>query len=242
MEQIYTIPVNEAFEECMRGDICACPLCRIHDKLESDEVERILGPAMMEPDTRIETNKKGFCKDHFEMLLKGKNKLSLALMLESHLDEIIKNTKDGAFSGIIGGKGKNTARVATELEDSCYVCDRIEPHFKRMIETVVLLFTQDPKFAEKLTKQEYFCLPHYTRLVEYARLRLDKKAFSQFYKAISTIETAYLEELKNDVSWFTKKYDYRYENEPWYNSKDAVERAISLLSAKIEHVPERKNK
>ena len=28
--------------------------------------------------------------------------------------------------------------------------------------------------------------------------------------------------VKEDVSWFTKKFDYRYKDESWKNSRDAV--------------------
>ena len=41
---------------------------------------------------------------------------------------------------------------------------------------------------------------------------------------------AYISELGGDVSWFCKKFDYRYDNEPWYNAKDAIPRAISFLT------------
>ena len=44
-----------------------------------------------------------------------------------------------------------------------------------------------------------------------------------------TIENEYLKTLKDDVSWFCKKFDYRYDSEPWGNSKDAVERAIKSI-------------
>ena len=54
-ETIYTIPINEAFEAK-----CGCPLCTLRRKLERDSVEYIMGAAMMEPDVRIETNKRGF--------------------------------------------------------------------------------------------------------------------------------------------------------------------------------------
>ena len=43
----------------------------------------------------------------------------------------------------------------------------------------------------------------------------------------------YFESLSEDVSWFCKKFDYRYENEPWSNAKDAVERAIKFMSGDI---------
>ena len=44
------------------------------------------------------------------------------------------------------------------------------------------------------------------------------------------VTLAYLDTLREDVSWFCKKFDYRYEEEPWYNAKDSVQRAIEYLS------------
>ena len=41
-----------------------------------------------------------------------------------------------------------------------------------------------------------------------------------------------VDKIIKDVSWFAKKFDYRYDSEPWYDSRDAVERAIKLLSGK----------
>ena len=59
-ETIYTIPINEAF------DIeCNCAICAIENRIEKEEIEYTLGPAMMEPDFRIISNKKGFCKIHY---------------------------------------------------------------------------------------------------------------------------------------------------------------------------------
>ena len=87
-ERIYTIPVNEVFKE---RD--GCPICKIRDILEERSLEYILGAAMMEPDVRIETNKKGFCKDHFFMMTNRRKRLPLALIMETHLDEIAKDIK-----------------------------------------------------------------------------------------------------------------------------------------------------
>ena len=47
-EKIYTIPVNEAFDE-----YDGCPFCRMRRTLEDNERELIMGASMMEPDTRI---------------------------------------------------------------------------------------------------------------------------------------------------------------------------------------------
>ena len=40
----------------------------------------------------------------------------------------------------------------------------------------------------------------------------------------------YYDKLREDVRWFVKKFDYRYDDEPWGDAKDAVERAIKFLS------------
>ena len=38
MEQIYTIPVNEAFEWSRDDHSCGCPVCTIYNRLEESEV------------------------------------------------------------------------------------------------------------------------------------------------------------------------------------------------------------
>ena len=63
-ETIYTIPINEAFEKR-----CGCPLCTLRRKLEHDSLDYILGAAMMEPDVRTETNKSGFCAQHYSVMI-----------------------------------------------------------------------------------------------------------------------------------------------------------------------------
>ncbi len=232
MEQIYMIPVNEAFDACKEIGSCDCPLCKMYERLENKELDIALGPAMMEPSTRIETNEKGFCAHHFDRMLRMNNKLSLALILESHIDTV-KGKLEGSFiANLFGGKSKNDLKTTKTLTESCHICDRIEYHFARMIETTVYLHSVDTKFKEKLRAQKFFCLPHYQRIVEYAKNKLDKKKFKDFYDDISEVESAYFEKILKDVSWFCKKFDYRYDSEPWYDSKDAIERAIRLLSGR----------
>ena len=53
-EQLYTIPVNDAFEKD-----CECPLCFMYNNLEEDAVSFTLGPSYMEDDIRLETDKAG---------------------------------------------------------------------------------------------------------------------------------------------------------------------------------------
>ena len=85
-EHIYTIPINESFDKD-----CECPICEFMKKEEMDLVEYTLGASMMEPDERERSNVTGYCKRHFSMLFEKPNKLSLALVLQTHLEELRKN-------------------------------------------------------------------------------------------------------------------------------------------------------
>ncbi len=237
MEQIYTIPVNEAFEASAADPSCGCPFCTLYNKLEDDELDLILGASMMEPDVRIQTNKEGFCRTHYDMMFVRKNRLGMALTLESHLNELADEIRDGK---LFGAPGQKAMKRIGALEKSCYVCRRIEFNFEHMIETAVLLWDSDEEFKKKLDAQPYFCLPHYRRLLECASYDLGKKKFPEFQKACATIVDRYMTKLNEDVSWFCKKFDYRYDEEPWYDSKDAVERAMRFLRSDLHRPPEKK--
>ena len=231
MEQIYTIPVNEAFEASAADPACGCPLCAIRRKLEENELELILGASMMEPDVRIKTNEQGFCRTHYDLMFVRKNRLGMALTLESHLKELQDEIKEGTF----GMAGKRPVSRIAALEGDCYVCRRIDFYFEHMAETVVYMWERDEDFLPKFRSQPYFCLPHYRKLLEYAQKRLGKKQLAQFVDEAGKIVGDYMATLTDDVSWFCKKFDYRYDEEPWYNSKDAVERAIKFLRSDIHN-------
>ena len=226
MEMNFTIPVNEAFSASMEDPSCGCPLCTLHRKLEEDQLDIILGAAMMEPDIRIKTNESGFCRLHYDMMFTRKNRLGMALMLESHLDELRREIRDG---GIGGGQGNKPLRRIEKLEDSCYVCGRVNGYFEKMADTVVYLWDTDEEFREKLKAQPFFCLPHYRLLLHYGQRRLGKKKNPEFAAACAKVVETYFDSLQTDVSWFCKKFDYRYKDEPWNNSQDAVERAFKFL-------------
>jgi hypothetical protein len=196
--------------------------------LEKNELELIMGASMMEPDVRIETNKKGFCKHHFDRLYENGNRLGLALVLESHLAEIDKKIFEGGT--LFDGKGEKEQAKLEKLDSTCYVCDRMNDSLMKMFDNAIYLWETEEDFREKFKNQKYFCLPHYRTLLEFARVGLSKKDFSDFFKTAREIEKKYLSELENDISWFCKKFDYRYDNEPWYNAKDAIPRTLAYLT------------
>ncbi len=221
-ERIYTIPVNEAFDH---PD--GCPFCKLYAKLENDELDIILGASMMEPEIRIATNEQGFCNRHYHRMFEMKNRLGLGLMLESHLGALKKELSAGnVFSRDIAAK--SVSRVE-RLEKDCYVCGRIASKIGKMFETAAYLYDEERDFRGKFDEVKYFCLPHYKMYLEAGRGVLGKESYNAFAKAVIAKNSGYLATLSEEVSWFCKKFDYRYEAEPWGNSRDSVERAIRFL-------------
>lgn len=225
-ESIYTIPVSEVFEP-KEG----CPICRLRDTLEKRAVEYIMGAAMMEPDVRIETNKAGFCSEHFGMMLKQRNRLSIALILESHLKHVQEEIFDKKY--LLKGNEKKTNDVKA-LSESCYVCDKIDWAMQRMYETIFKLWLKEESFRKLYSEQPVICLEHYAELASMAVDKLGKKQAPEFLKVTESLSRKYLDEVQADVSHFCKMFDYRNSgpNADWGNSRDSIERAIWYLTSR----------
>lgn len=240
-EKIYTIPVNEAFDEAD-----GCPLCAMIKKLEDSRVKYMLGPAMMEPDIRMETNRSGFCKRHYEMMFAQENKLSLALILQTHLEELNKNIASQAQSinstapqkkRLFKKSDTNTygnavllSRAASTVAESCIICDHVNHTFDRYVDTMFYMWDNDPDFREKFAKTDHFCLDHFALLSKVACRHLKDAKAIEFLKTLSALEQAHLESLKSDIDRFILKFDYRNKDLPWENAKDAPKRTLVTLS------------
>lgn len=233
MVQIFSIPVLEAYEACAKDPAAVgCPYCKIYRSMQSNELEIILGASMMEPDIRIATNEQGFCNPHYTMMLTRRRMLGMGLILESHLAEVKKKVSAKSLLGLPSAK---SLPEITKLNRDCYVCGRINKNMDAIISTTVYLYEKDENdFRSMFDAPAYFCLPHYTALIEYASKKMDKKLFREFYSRAEGIQEKYIETLSGDVSWFCKKFDYRFDEEPWYNSKDSVQRSIKFLTGSME--------
>ena len=240
---IDTIPVWDAMK--LDGE---CLMCALERKTELGEAERYLGASVMEPDVRVKVNDRGFCRKHHAMLFTMSNRLGHALMLESHTIEIReklarisaslnKNADQLKNSGIadkLNGKNKaaaaeiqKQAQAVTEMADSCLMCDTIEENMNRYIHTFFHLYQNDTEFRNRFEKSKGLCLPHLGKLLEAATPELGAKELGQFVETVTRLEKENMDRIQEDISWFIKKFDYRYENESWKNSKDAVERTVN---------------
>lgn len=217
-DTIYTIPITDVFDPK-----CGCPICLMRDMLETRAVEYVMGAAMMEPDVRIETNKVGFCETHFSMMSKEKNRLSLALILETHLDEIMEKTI-----------GKVSKKNYVYMKDKCYICNRIDESMDKMLDTIVKLYVNDESFKKLFNEQPYFCLTHYELLCIKANDALNKKQAKIFTDALTTLTMNYVKNLRENVHSFATMFDYRNKgvNENDENVKASLDNSITFLTSR----------
>lgn len=240
LEKIYTIPINEAFDACAEDHSQGCPFCRIYRKLENDQLELALGASMMEPDVRIKTNEMGFCNTHFNLMLERKNRLGMALILESHLNQISSDLEHGGLAAAVKGPVNHAVKRLDKLEDSCYICERIDYSMDRMMENAAMLWVNEKEFRDKTEAQPMICLKHMGLWLKAAQKEVPKKRYNDFYNSVYSVMNRYFTSLREDVSWFCKKFDYRYDNEPWGTAKDAIERSIKFLGGDLHGDVEKK--
>lgn len=210
---ICSIPVEEVFEP-KEG----CPVCRMRNMLENRMAEYITGAAMMEPEVRKVTNEKGFCLRHYKMILSRKNRLSVALMLESHLKEMEKKVK---------------SPVAKAETSRCFVCDEVERNMTALISNTLKKYESDMEFRHLFEKQETLCLPHFYELCSAADKKMGHRFRGEFKSAAKELTLRSIESLHGDVKHFCDMFDYRNngENADWGNSRDSLERAVLFLTS-----------
>lgn len=229
--------------------------CVYLKKIEDQYVEYFLGPSLMEPDCRIETNEKGFCRRHFELLYnKQENRLGLGLIIDTHLCEQNKKfqkrfsrksksiQRDAnislakSISSKFASKKTPTESFVDELieelailEGKCMICGKIEYTMNRYLDVIFYLWLKETDFQNLFNNKKGFCLKHFKLLLEGARKYLNSKQLPIFIDNLLKLQLENLERIQKEVNWFTEKFDYRNADAPWGNSKDAVPRSIQKI-------------
>ncbi len=241
---IDTIPVWDAIK--LNGE---CPLCALKRKNELMDVERFLGASVMEPDTRILVNQKGFCAHHLSILFTQKNRLGLALMLHTHMKEAGKTVEDALlkareaqkqsgkalFKRMLKGANapqtplQEAAHTLSQTASTCVLCDSINEHMKRYTYTMLYLWERDKDFRKAFSESKGVCIPHAAELLSMAEDSLPAREIDGFVNTLSGLVSENLDRITKEVEWFTLKFDYRNQDKPWGNSKDAVERACNKM-------------
>lgn len=243
-EALYKIPLMDAFKS---GD--ECPFCYIERDLEQKALDFVLGTSYMESDIREQTDKAGFCRYHTKKMYDYGNAQGNGLILKTHYMRLIREMKEqfASYSPVktslkeklpIGNKkGFESLKEpvdpiaiwARKKDVSCYMCRYYEDSYIRYFETFFYLFKKEPEFTDLIKGCKGFCIHHLGELMELSRTNLSEKEGESLRNIVFPMMEENMDRVLEDVSWFCDKFDYRYKDADWKNSKDAVPRAMQKL-------------
>lgn len=239
-EKIYTIPINEAIEQDS-----FCPFCHLHRSLEEDAVRYTVGPAMMEPDFRIITNEKGFCRKHMRDLHAESKALPLSLVIDTHLDTIesifntdLKPSKKSLFKKAQNNKDSFISELS-KLSSSCAVCERIEHTFSRYFDTFIYMLKKEKGFLDKVMSADGFCMGHFSRLALSAKEGLTDAEFEKYFVPIVTLQKKRIGQYHTYIKNFANSFDYRNAGKKIDAPKDILLKAGNLLNGEFDAKPKK---
>ena len=230
-DHIHTIPVLDALREPGH-----CPFCAMYAKLDANAIDFIMGPAYMDEDIRDKTNEAGFCEEHLRKLYAVQNRLGVALLLHTHLQQLQKDVKtkrpaDGPANRwkLKRVKTGESGGAAQARQNRCYICEKIQNTFDRYMDTFFYMWTRDKEVLRLVEALPGFCLPHYNMMIAAAEGALGKKHIEGFLAVVAPLQQAAMKKLDEDLDWFIQKFDYRNADAPWKDSKDALVRTLAML-------------
>ena len=211
MDSIHKIPINEAFSET-----CGCPICRLYKRYDDIAIQFLFEEGVMNPETRIQTNRYGFCDRHIDAILQQRQSLSVALLLETRLQRL---------QGVLYEKAspKSVIKEIEDAENNCYICNRLNNSMAEIAEFISYMYKEEKEFVEKFDAQEYFCLPHTKLLIENCKLK--GSAQKEYVQKILNKNTNFSLRLRKRLRNYAESFDYKAV--PGSGEKDKVASQIA---------------
>ncbi len=206
-----TIPVWDAFKQDEY-----CPFCYLFRKREALQVDRCLGGAVMEPDTRIRMNERGFCPEHHKQLYALQNRLGHALLMESHLKtltekagRILEQAASRPKAGLFRKEsGESTGKALRALTSSCLVCENLENDMAQYAYTAAVLYEKESEFPRALEKAP-LCMTHIALMADAAEKHASDGTRKKIYASLLTALKRDGEKCITDIGAFARSFDYR---------------------------------
>ena len=91
------------------------------------------------------------------------------------------------------------------------------------------MYKHEPEFPKLFAESKGMCLKHYAETLEMTPKHLSGEKLKAFVDTLVDKEMENFDRLEKEIEWFTLKFDYRNDDKPWGNSRDAVKRSINKL-------------
>lgn len=205
-----------------------CPICQIKKIVDDRLVGQFLDEAVMEDHVRGTVNKLGFCEKHFDKLYLGDSKLGLALQCHTRLEAMLE--KIGTIKS--AKQAKKQAEIIMGLSKTCVICDLVEDHMSRYVDTIAKMYGLEDDFRQVFDNEKSFCFNHFADLLcsctkagKYADalvVSLNKKNESDGIL------------LSEEIRAFCDRFDYRKSQKPMGEEKNALPKTrIKMYGKKL---------
>jgi len=252
--ELDTIPVWDA----MRADT-ECALCLLERRSRNNALRYFLGPAVMVPEVRVQTNKRGFSPQNLRLLAKDPNKLGLALLAHTRLKtlrveltaksvtlkdrarKLAAKTGPAAALGsksVVAAQASEFANYLRQQEKDCLIEEKVAQDVERYCYTLVQLWKQDSEFRGVWETGKGLCLHHMPQVLELAVVVLDAPTLAQFLLGFLALQDANLARVENDLLGFTQSFDSTHSREITGNTAGALERALQKTSGEFQEYQE----
>jgi hypothetical protein len=202
----------------------SCPLCDLTNSSVQKYMTDMLYESVNDRGLRKKLrDQKGFCAFHGGLMLEHGDALGIAIL---HTDQIqlLLDCLDNA--GSIFSKIKSTDRTGWIEHSGCMICEVRRVAEKRHIENFIDLI-DDETMKSYLEKFPGFCAKHLFGVME----KLDKP---DHVKYLLKLHKEKYKSLLSDLKELCRKNDYRFRHEPSGKEADSWQKAVYVVSGKIQ--------
>jgi len=248
-ESIEVVPVVDAFRAArLPGELC--PLCRLEMRAEANALDHLLGEKLMDSGFRHRVEKEGVCRTHFQRLLKGTDRLGLAILLQTLVSQAARMAVGSSrtpassptpppTSAKPGAVGIPFARLRALIHPTandsmthaacCIVCTDVEAAVRQYCQTAAKLYSSNSDFRELVKNVNMICLPHSHMLLAEARHELRTYELAEFVQFIEGLAGRRLARIGSQLETFIKNFDYQAAPGSRQEVASAIREALHIL-------------
>ncbi len=189
------------------------------------------------PNVRVQTNRTGFCRGHYQKLYDGENKLGLGLVVHTHLQHILPRVGaalDAMARAANGRKARELLPAAAAplaaLRDSCFICELLSADMQRYAFTVLYLWSRDAGFSDVFRASRGFCIPHFLVILDEASKSLKADGMAGWLAETTPLMKASLDRLEKELHAFTQLHQAGNSNPGTDAEKTALRRTLQKLT------------
>lgn len=216
-----------------------CPICRLARKSVASFLDNLIYENVNDPGIRDDIREaRGFCNLHAWQLRDHGGALGIAIIHRDVIETLMQRVKEAEYQPASWLPGLNRRRTSNAGEPvspatvslvadlrpqrTCPACQRRDRTVHSYIGTL-LQYIDDAELGQMLRESQGLCLPHF-------RQALQQVSDEPTFKTLTNIQLEIWRGLRDELSEFIRKQDYRFRDESLGAEGTAWSRAIAQIS------------